>query len=66
MKGASILVEDALKNGLSVGQLIDELCTAGGTTISGLLAAEEYGLSNAIIKAVSATTEKDQTLNKEN
>ena len=66
VKGASILVEDALKNGLSVGQLIDELCTAGGTTISGLLAAEEYGLSNAIIKAVSATTEKDQTLNKEN
>ncbi len=64
VKGAATLAEHDVQNGSSMGSLIDELCTAGGTTIEGILAAEEYGLSNAIIKAVSATTEKDQILNK--
>lgn len=63
VKGAATLAEHETQKGTSMGALIDELCTAGGTTISGIVAAEEHGLSNAVIKAVSATTEKDQTLN---
>lgn len=39
---------------------IYELCTPAGTTIDGISVAEQYGLSNAVIKAVSASTEKDQ------
>lgn len=63
VKGAATLAEQEIQTGTSMGTLVDELCTAGGTTIEGILAAEEYGLANATIKAVSATTEKDRVLN---
>lgn len=63
VKGAATLAEHEVAEGSNMGALIDELCTAGGTTIAGIVKAEKYGLANATIEAVSASTEKDQVLN---
>ncbi|MHC9536664.1 pyrroline-5-carboxylate reductase [Dellaglioa sp. BT-FLS60] len=41
-------------------KLIDEVSSPGGTTVAGLLAMEEAGFMNSIIKAVDATVAKDQ------
>lgn len=41
-------------------KLIDEVSSPGGTTIAGLLAMEEAGFMNSIIKAVDATVAKDK------
>ncbi|MCZ2493361.1 pyrroline-5-carboxylate reductase [Dellaglioa carnosa] len=41
-------------------KLIDEVSSPGGTTVAGLLAMEEAGFMNSIIKAVDATIAKDQ------
>lgn len=41
-------------------EMIDEVCSPGGTTIAGLLAMEEAGFMNAVVKGIDATVAKDQ------
>lgn len=43
-------------------QLVDKVCSPGGTTIEGVLALQENGFANAVHKAVQAAFEKDKKL----
>lgn len=51
-----------LETGKHPGQLKDEVCSPGGTTIAGVAALEEYGFRNSVIKAADACYEKSQKL----
>ena len=51
-----------LETGKHPGQLKDEVCSPGGTTIAGVSALEEWGLRNAVIKAADASYEKSQKI----
>lgn len=62
VKGAATLAEKQIgEKNISMGALIDELCTPAGTTIDGILAAEQYGLSMLLLKQL-VHPQKDQTL----
>ena len=50
------------ENGTIPAQLIDRVTSPGGTTIAGLLAAEEGGLSTALVGAVDASIHADSHL----
>ncbi|GBG95500.1 pyrroline-5-carboxylate reductase [Ligilactobacillus salitolerans] len=52
---ANVLASDK-----SPQDLIDDVCSPGGTTISGLLAMEEAGFMTAVIKGIDVTIAKDQ------
>lgn len=43
-------------------ELIDRVCSPGGTTIEGIAALQEFGFANAISKAVDRTIKKDRKL----
>lgn len=47
-----------LDTGLHPGILKDQVCSPGGTTIEGVIALEENGFRNAVIKSVTAAAEK--------
>jgi pyrroline-5-carboxylate reductase len=47
-----------LETGKHPGQLKDEVCSPGGTTIEGVSALEQWGLRNSVIKAADACYEK--------
>ncbi len=40
--------------------LMDDVCSPGGTTIAGLLAMEEAGFTRAVIEGIDATIAKDK------
>lgn len=42
--------------------LKDQVCSPSGTTIAGVMALEEYGLRNAVIKSVIAASDKTKQL----
>lgn len=43
-------------------ELVDRVCSPGGTTIEGVAALNENGFSNAVMQAVTAAFEKDKKL----
>lgn len=47
-----------LETGKHPGELKDQVCSPGGTTIAGISALEEYGMRGAVIKATDACYEK--------
>ena len=51
-----------LESGEHPYELIDRVCSPGGTTIEGIAALQEFGFSNAITKAVDRALEKDLKL----
>lgn len=51
LEGTSRLYLDTKKH---LGQIKDEVCSPGGTTIKGVVALEEFGLRNALINAIDA------------
>lgn len=62
MAGAAALLLAGRENGTIPAQLIDRVTSPGGTTIAGLLAAEEGGLSTALVGAVDASIHADSHL----
>lgn len=62
MAGSAALLLETLEEGGHAEQLVDRVCSPGGTTIAGLLAAEEAGLSNSLVAAVDATVARDGEL----
>ena len=62
MAGAAALLLAGRENGTIPAQLIDRVTSPGGTTIAGLLAAEEGGLSTALVSAVDASIHADSHL----
>lgn len=51
-----------LESGLHPGELKDQVCSPGGTTIAGVAKAEEVGLRGAMIASVQATIEKSRAM----
>lgn len=62
MAGSAAMLLQHLEQGGHPEQLVDRVCSPGGTTIAGLLAAEDAGLSRALTEAVGATVHRDQEL----
>ena len=48
--------------GRTPADLIDAVCSPGGTTVAGLVAMERHGFSPAVVEAVRATVARDRTL----
>ena len=60
---AQAVLESALKvleASKSPMDLVDDVCSPGGTTVAGLLAMEEYGFTTSVIKGLDATVAKDK------
>ena len=53
--GAAKLMQES---GLHPGQLKDQVCSPGGTTIRGVAAMEEGGVRSSMIRAVDAACGK--------
>lgn len=62
MLGAARMVEVHAAQGTNPSSLIDRVCSPGGTTVAGLLAAQEAGLGTALVSAVDATVSRDKEL----
>jgi pyrroline-5-carboxylate reductase len=62
MLGSAKMMQVELEEGTAPSQLIDRVCSPGGTTIAGLLAAQAAGLDSALVRAVDATVKRDQEL----
>lgn len=60
--GSAQLVLTQSEKGTIPAELIDTVTSPGGTTIAGLLAAEEAGLSTAIVHAVDAAVGREHLL----
>ncbi len=62
MEGSAAMLLKTLEDGGHAEVLVDQVCSPGGTTIAGLLAAEEAGLSVALDAAVDAAVVRDREL----
>lgn len=58
--GAALLIQ----RGSSAAQVMDGVCSPGGTTIEGMHALKAYGFEAAIYAAAEAVTQKDEKLSK--
>ncbi|WP_268912746.1 pyrroline-5-carboxylate reductase [Lentilactobacillus sp. SPB1-3] len=47
-----------IESGETPAEIIDKVCSPGGDTIAGILAMEQAGLLNAVVKGIDATIEK--------
>lgn len=61
---AKLVQQEAGSGGASPQDLVDRVTSPGGTTIAGLLAAQEAGLASALVKAVDAAVARDEELSK--
>lgn len=62
--GSAGLVLHSAQRGVVPSALIDRVCSPGGTTIAGLLAAEAQGLSTSLIGAVDAAIARDAEISR--
>lgn len=60
--GSSALVMQAQERGEVPAQIIDRVSSPGGTTIAGLLAAQDAGLQASLVHAVDAAIARDHHL----
>jgi len=60
--GSAKLVLERAADGATPADLADMVSSPGGTTIAGLIAAEEAGFSPAVVRAVDATIARDREL----
>ncbi|MEG2212956.1 MAG: pyrroline-5-carboxylate reductase dimerization domain-containing protein, partial [Clostridiales bacterium] len=51
-----------MESELHPGELVDQVCSPGGTTIEGVLALERAGFASGIHQAVAAVIAKDKKL----
>lgn len=59
---AQLVLTSAAEDDTIPAELIDRVCSPGGTTVAGLLAAQEAGLNTALVKAVDAAVARDAEL----
>ncbi|MDO5747873.1 MAG: pyrroline-5-carboxylate reductase [Actinomycetaceae bacterium] len=59
---AQLMLHEAQENNTVPQVLVDRVCSPGGTTVAGLLAAEDKGMSAAIRAAVNAAVKRDGEL----
>ncbi|GAY72580.1 pyrroline-5-carboxylate reductase [Lentilactobacillus kosonis] len=50
--------QSLIQSGETPAEVIDKVCSPGGDTIAGILAMEQAGLLNAVVKGIDATIEK--------
>lgn len=62
MLGSARMIQLSQSEGVNPSALIDRVCSPGGTTVAGLLAAQEAGLDTALVKAVDAAVTRDHEL----
>lgn len=62
MLGSATTLMEALQAGGNAADLVDRVCSPGGTTVAGLLAAQKAGLGPALVDAVDATVARDEQL----
>ncbi|WP_324652971.1 pyrroline-5-carboxylate reductase [Georgenia sp. H159] len=60
--GSARMVLERAADGVSPADLVDMVCSPGGTTIAGIVAMEESGFSPAIVRAVQAVADRDREL----
>ncbi len=62
MLGSATMLQKHLEEGGVPSQLVDQVCSPGGTTVAGLLAAQNRGLAPALVDAVNATIRREKEL----
>lgn len=60
--GSAALVLQAQERGMVPAQIVDQVSSPGGTTIAGLVAAQDAGLQAALVRAVDAAVARDHHL----
>lgn len=59
---AQLILDEAAAGGATPSSLVDRVTSPGGTTIAGLLAAEEAGLTPVLVRAVDEAVKRDLEL----
>lgn len=57
--GSARMLAAGIEKGQHPGQLVDAVCSPGGSTIAGLLAGEDVGFSAAVVRMVQAAMIQD-------
>lgn len=60
--GSARMVLERADDGVSPADLVDMVCSPGGTTIAGIVAMEEGGFTPAVVRGVRAVIDRDRTL----
>ena len=60
--GSARMVLERADDGVSPADLVDMVCSPGGTTIAGIVAMEEAGFTPAVVRGVRAVVDRDREL----